>query len=682
MGSLSNKDIHDMLEALQQAGRDSDVQHTKELEQKIDFIKNLLKSGLVVMGQDRSVAVSRDTSGKTYQLGSKISALIREKKQIFISYRRDDSGDIAGRIYEHLARAFGEDVIFFDVLKSIPYGQDFEKTILAAISQVKIMLVIMGNQWCDIRDKEGRRRLEQTGDWVRREVETGLARQGLPVIPIYTQNASVRKEQLPPSLQPLLNRNGLQIRREPDFMADISRLIDAIASFDIPQFRETGSIPGKPYQIWDYTISPTDTWLFYLMEDPQGMRNKKIENRYSPGLKRVSLSGNIKIGFEIGNFDRFAQLNLKSLDLRVTRSPIDDPCNVWALHPGLGGREIRRYEGAINYDISPEAPAEQLLALQPVKGAGFDYLAIAPGEREVVEASVNIPLPGIYTITPVATIRNRESECNHEFDGISVAVPHQALIWHESDAGLEPSGVTIHIEKEEMQIKGMMELPCDVPILVQGSISFAVASIFILYGSTLHLPMIRKECPNPEPHWSPDGNEILFHDGVRGSNLTYYSYNLKTGKIKHGNETADEGEGMSFEQKNRLADLVGEYSAAFWSPDGKYVALIIPDKDVPLLGQQAGGWCSWMLQNSTPWRLREGMRNAVILHGLRAGINTPFSADKSASNTMESTAWIPVNLNCGWARLAIRPIWSRGMVVSRTHPGRPTRRRFSLVGWE
>jgi hypothetical protein len=47
------------------------------------------------------------------------------EKQIFISYRRDDSGDVARRIHEHLSTAFGQEAVFFDAINSIPLGRDF-----------------------------------------------------------------------------------------------------------------------------------------------------------------------------------------------------------------------------------------------------------------------------------------------------------------------------------------------------------------------------------------------------------------------------------------------------------------------------------------------------------------------------------------------------------------------------
>ena len=48
--------------------------------------------------------------------------------KIFLSYRREDSADIAGRIFDHLERRFGRERLFIDV-DSIRYGEDFRRCI-------------------------------------------------------------------------------------------------------------------------------------------------------------------------------------------------------------------------------------------------------------------------------------------------------------------------------------------------------------------------------------------------------------------------------------------------------------------------------------------------------------------------------------------------------------------------
>jgi hypothetical protein len=54
--------------------------------------------------------------------------------KIFLSYRRNDSADAAGRIYDRLEACFGRDNVFMDV-DTIPFGVDFRKHLRSAVNQ-------------------------------------------------------------------------------------------------------------------------------------------------------------------------------------------------------------------------------------------------------------------------------------------------------------------------------------------------------------------------------------------------------------------------------------------------------------------------------------------------------------------------------------------------------------------
>jgi hypothetical protein len=99
---------------------------------------------------------------------------------IFISYRRDDTADVAGRIYDRLAQHFGADSVFKDV-DSIPLGVDFRKQLSESVGRCGILLAIIGRQWLTITDESGRRRLDNPRDFVRIEIEAALQR-NIPII--------------------------------------------------------------------------------------------------------------------------------------------------------------------------------------------------------------------------------------------------------------------------------------------------------------------------------------------------------------------------------------------------------------------------------------------------------------------------------------------------------------------
>ena len=60
--------------------------------------------------------------------------------RIFISYRREDSADITGRIDDRLLHAFGRKSVFKDV-DSIPLGMDFRKHLSSAVAKCDVLLV-------------------------------------------------------------------------------------------------------------------------------------------------------------------------------------------------------------------------------------------------------------------------------------------------------------------------------------------------------------------------------------------------------------------------------------------------------------------------------------------------------------------------------------------------------------
>jgi hypothetical protein len=164
--------------------------------------------------------------------------------KLFISYRRDDSADICGRLDDKLAARFGREHVFKDV-DSIPLGVDFRQILRDAVGQCGAMLVVIGRLWIDARDASGQRRLETHNDFVRIEVEDGLAR-GIPVIPVLVQGAAMpREDQLPATLAPLAYRNGLEVRGDPHFHRDADQLIEQLAPILVP----TATPPPAPEHV-------------------------------------------------------------------------------------------------------------------------------------------------------------------------------------------------------------------------------------------------------------------------------------------------------------------------------------------------------------------------------------------------------------------------------------------------
>ena len=79
---------------------------------------------------------------------------------IFVSYRRQDGGRIAGRLYDRLSDRFGEGRVFMDV-STIEPGVDFAEEITRAVAACQgVLVAVIGPDWLIAADERGRRRLD------------------------------------------------------------------------------------------------------------------------------------------------------------------------------------------------------------------------------------------------------------------------------------------------------------------------------------------------------------------------------------------------------------------------------------------------------------------------------------------------------------------------------------------
>ncbi|MFI5460965.1 MAG: SUMF1/EgtB/PvdO family nonheme iron enzyme [Isosphaerales bacterium] len=145
--------------------------------------------------------------------------------KIFLSYRRQDSAGVAGRIYDRLCAHFGTDAVFMDI-DSIPPGEDFREHIDLAVGQCDVVLAVIGTKWAG--ESDAQRRLDDPKDFVRIELESALHR-NLPVIPILIDHRRMPGEaDLPPSLARLAYHNATDVDQGRDFNHHVKRLIRGI----------------------------------------------------------------------------------------------------------------------------------------------------------------------------------------------------------------------------------------------------------------------------------------------------------------------------------------------------------------------------------------------------------------------------------------------------------------------
>jgi CheY-like chemotaxis protein len=158
----------------------------------------------------------------------------KPRPRIFFCYPRRQAAAHTGRIRDRLLDDFD---CFVDV-NSVSPGDEFPESITSNVRQCRVLLAVIGPNW--IGKTGTRRRIDDSRDFVRREIEIALE-QRIPVIPILIDGAGMPAEaNLPPSLARLAHYNAIEVDQGPDFDHQVDRLVKAIKRFLL------ASEPGTP----------------------------------------------------------------------------------------------------------------------------------------------------------------------------------------------------------------------------------------------------------------------------------------------------------------------------------------------------------------------------------------------------------------------------------------------------
>ena len=150
--------------------------------------------------------------------------------RVTLNYRRDDSSGHAGRLYDALAEKFGSEHVFMDI-DAIEPGIDFGEAIDRALASADAFICLIGRDWLGATDAQGRRRLDNAGDFVRLEIEAALKRE-IRVIPVLVRDAEMpQSDELPESLSGLARRNAIEIR-DNSWHYDVGRLVRTLEKID------------------------------------------------------------------------------------------------------------------------------------------------------------------------------------------------------------------------------------------------------------------------------------------------------------------------------------------------------------------------------------------------------------------------------------------------------------------
>jgi len=147
---------------------------------------------------------------------------------IFLSYRREDTSDVAGRIFDRLATTFGPEQVFKDV-DSIPPGKDFRTYLVDAVRRCDVFLALIGPDFLGMTaGPSGASRLSSPTDFIHIELRAALEQQTW-IVPLLVRGAAMpHPDHFPDALRDIAFLNAVHIRPDPDFHRDMDRLIAGI----------------------------------------------------------------------------------------------------------------------------------------------------------------------------------------------------------------------------------------------------------------------------------------------------------------------------------------------------------------------------------------------------------------------------------------------------------------------
>jgi TIR domain/F5/8 type C domain len=209
---------------------------------------------------------------------------------IAISYRREDSLPIAGRLYDRLQAKFGKKNVFMD-FDSIPPGADFRQHIKQMIERSNLVIAIIGPHWLG-EQPDASRRIDNPADFVRLEIAYALEG-GVPVIPLLINTTQMPKpEMLPADIQELAFRHALPLDSGMDFHTHADRLITGIRKamavaprsgglqkFSAPTASAVNTRPLRKIVVWSTAIllagAASSIWFLAVHRHERQLEQRK-----------------------------------------------------------------------------------------------------------------------------------------------------------------------------------------------------------------------------------------------------------------------------------------------------------------------------------------------------------------------------------------------------------------------
>ena len=165
--------------------------------------------------------------------------------RLFISYRTADGTGTALALARELGRAFGDELVFLD-LQGPRGGAAWREAMAGALGERPVLLLLMTPQLVEVPGPDGRLRIADPADPVRREFELAMEA-GAHVIPVLCDGLSRAPEasKLP---EPFHRIGGLTWRklREAQWAQDVAQLVGTLKALGVTARRARAPAAPPP----------------------------------------------------------------------------------------------------------------------------------------------------------------------------------------------------------------------------------------------------------------------------------------------------------------------------------------------------------------------------------------------------------------------------------------------------
>lgn len=146
------------------------------------------------------------------------------KPIVFINYRTAGGTEEIMRLDDELRGRLGDDAVFRDH-RSLTAGDDYAGKLIECVRAARVLLAVIGRRWEDTYDADGRRLVDDSSDWVRREIAEAF-RAGVFVVPVIVGvRDGLIREELPEEIRRLADLQFMHLRhRSTD--ADVKNFVD------------------------------------------------------------------------------------------------------------------------------------------------------------------------------------------------------------------------------------------------------------------------------------------------------------------------------------------------------------------------------------------------------------------------------------------------------------------------